>query len=697
MKKYFLFVFVIIVISSNCFANGAAVADAVAGKYLSLISSNVDIKVENQVAIITTTQTFKNTLGTAAKINFIFPLFESSSATGLQFKVNGIWKTAVFSPRAQDTTVNPGGPGQQMNTNLKNFMGKTPLMFDVVDTIKADSVLIIKLTYVELLKYSNGIVEFTYPGDYKFIQSGNIPEQKYTFSLSSSRKIKNISCLNHNATFSLVNDYLCTSLLTLSNAPSDKNYVVRYELSSDELGLSGFSTSIADSLLPDDMGHGFFLFTAEPDSRPSTGTIKKIFSLVIDRSGSMSGTKILQAKTAANYIINNLNQGDLFNIISFSDGITSYKPSHVSFNDENKSGALDYISKLNATGGTDIAGALGITIPQFTKANDTTAKIIIFLTDGEPTSGITDTQGILKLVNDKVSQTDTNITIFCFGIGTGVNPQLLTLLSSQHKGLTEFLANDEVGTRISQFYNKIRNPVLLNTKISFSPDKIIDAFPAPLPNLYKGEQFLVSGRYKTGGDITVSLSGNAFGQPVFYSYKLNLSDTTNNKYQFLTKVWAKLKIENLLIKYYSLDTTSAQARQLKQFIKELSVSYGVLTPFTSLTGGVPTGLAEQQNNKTNKVDLTDFQLLGNYPNPFNPETKIVFSVRGFYSEYAIIRIYNMIGELVRTILVGINREGRYEALWNGKGESGNNLPSGNYIYTVTIGNKILAGKMQFLK
>jgi Ca-activated chloride channel family protein len=696
MKKLFVFFISFVLFSLVVFANGAAVVNSSKGVYLKLLSSNVDIKIENQVAITTVTQTYKNTLGNAQNINYIFPLSEGGSATELLFYTNGQWKRALFTPRAQDTVLNPGQPGEQMNTNLKKFIGKTPLYFNVPDSVKADSILIIKLTYVELLKYSNGKVEYKFPADISLIQTENLQKQNFNLVLFSERKVINIKCLNHIVTLFNQDNFTTVAATSEENTPANRDYRISYELSQDQLGLFGFSTSIADSLLPDDMGHGFFLFTAEPDSRQTSQSIKKAFSLIIDRSGSMSGTKFTQAIQAATFIVNNLNEGDYFNIIGFESYFYSFKNSLVPFNEENKIQALAFLSNMALGGGTDIAGALGLGISQFPSKNDTTAKIIVFLTDGEPTSGITNTDQILKYVSEQTGKIDSNISIFCFGIGSGIDTRLLTLLSSQHKGLAEFLNTDEVESRISQFYSKIRNPVLLNTKLEVYPPKAIDVFPDPLPNLYKGEQFVVAGRYKTGGPVTFSLTGSTFGRQALYSYQVNLSDSSESKYQFLTKVWAKLKIENLLVKYYSLDTTSEQAKIIKQYIKEISVAYGVLSSFTSLTGGAPSGINEN-GTKNKELSVSGFELLGNYPNPFNPSTKIVFYVNNYNSSYAVVKIYNMLGELIKTIVVTINSRGKYEVLWDGKSESGSHISSGNYIYTISIENQVLAGKMQLIK
>ena len=79
---------------------------------------------------------------------------------------------------------------------------------------------------------------------------------------------------------------------------------------------------------------------------------------------------------------------------------------------------------------------------------------------------------------------------------------------------------------------------------------------------------------------------NAFGQNVQYDYPVTLSDSNVSNYIFLPKVWAKQKIEYLIVQYYLLDPNSPQALQIKQQIIDLSIAFGVISPFTSF--GNPT-------------------------------------------------------------------------------------------------------------
>ena len=79
---------------------------------------------------------------------------------------------------------------------------------------------------------------------------------------------------------------------------------------------------------------------------------------VIDRSGSMSGKKIEQAKAAAKYVLNNLREGDLFNIIAYDSEVESFRPELQKFDDETRKAALGFVEGIYAGGSTNIDGAL---------------------------------------------------------------------------------------------------------------------------------------------------------------------------------------------------------------------------------------------------------------------------------------------------------------------------------------------------
>ncbi|HMQ70559.1 MAG TPA: VWA domain-containing protein [Ignavibacteria bacterium] len=685
MKTIIFLLFISLIIGQPVYSNGVAVINASTGTYLKLNGTQIDVSVELQISVTRSTQLFLNNSAQNQIIAFAFPIPQGASATSLRWLVNGEWHTAVISPTPQDTSL----PGGTMNQNLRNYLGANPLFFRIPDTIRRDSLLIVEMTYVQLLNYDFGNVYYDYKNDYRNIQNQTVEYQELTFNLNSPRNIDSIRLVSSNPLTQLINNG--NNAAVISNqytAVPSVDFKIKYSLDLSELGLYSYSTGIPDSLLPDTLG-GFFSFIAEPDPGNTNEVIKKVFTLVLDRSGSMSGNKIIQAKNAANFIVNNLNTGDKFNIVDFETNVYSFRPQHVLYTVQTRDSALSYINNINAGGGTNISGAFSSAVPQFNAANDSTANIIIFLTDGLPTVGISNTTELLSHIRNLIELTETHIYLYSFGIGTDVDQQLLTLMSSQNSGYAEFLLNDELESRITNFYLRIKNPVLLSPEISFSSPNINSVYPDPLPNLYIGQQMIVAGRYTEPGPVLVTLSGRAFNHPVSYQYNINRIDSADSRYQFLTKIWAKQKIENLLIDYYSLNPNSPEALALKQQIIQLSISYGVITVFTSF--GNPSSIEEEiSGNDVNNPE--DYNLTGNYPNPFNPQTTIKFIVNNNLHGLVMIRIYNSAGKLVDVMSVVINGKGAYEIKWNGEGFS-----SGVYFYTIDFGDKILRSKMMLLK
>ncbi len=686
-------ILIVLALAINLMGNGVAVTDAKNAYYLTLKQSDIDVTIDNQVATVVTRQVFKNELGTDKKVKYAFPMPEDASATELKYQVDDQWYLAKFSALEPDTTL--PSQGGEVHPNLEQYLGETPLYYNLTETIRKDSLLIVELTYVQLLPYKLGIVELFYPNDYHLIQSSIIGKMTFDCYLTSDRTINRLELIGLEPESINVNTHSADVHFITYEVTAGFNYNVEYELSLDELGLFDMSTSIADSLVPDDYGSGFFTFIAEPD--PGENVIEKVFTLIIDRSGSMSGEKIIQARDAASFIVENLNEGDRFNIVDFATDVRTFRSEHVDFTPSNQSAALSYISGLNATGGTNISGSFGVAIPQFSTANDTTANIIIFFTDGQATAGITDTQGILDHVTSLVNANQTEVMIFTFGIGYDANAQLLTLLATENLGLAEFLGNDELEERISEFYLTIRNPVLLNTEMTFSPQVFQEIYPQKLPNLYIGQQMIVSGRYTEAVPVTVTLSGEAFGQPVEYQYEMNPADSTIDKNKFLTKIWAKQKIEDLLIEYYKLEENSPEALFIHEEIVGISLNYGVLTPFTSFSGSDPTGLEEDLSIAESREHPQAYELLGNYPNPFNPVTTISFRVNTNLHGIVHLKIYNSLGQIIRIMTMTINGPGIYQIAWDGLIDSGSTATSGNYFYIIDFGEGLLAGKMTLMR
>lgn len=691
MKKL-LFLLTLLFAGLSVYANGVCIVDADEGQYLRLLSSDVQVEVYNQIAITVATQTYKNEFAEEVNFKYGFPVPDGGSATSLRWFINGQWNEAEFSAEPQDTLL-PGGPGGgSNNTALINYLGASPLFLEFIEALAPDSTITIELTYVELLPYKFSVVKYSYPNNYQTLQSTPLDMQSFNLVISSGRVITNLVMTSHDAEANVAfSDYEGMATVALSEQAADRNYQFQYTLSDGDLGLVGFSNYFPEPSACDAFGQGFCAFIAEPDGSANSPVINKVFTLIIDRSGSMSGDKIVQARNAASFIVQNLNEGDRFNVIDFDDVITSLFSSHQYYTPGTETSALNYISSLTADGSTNISGAFQTAIPQFSAAGSDTYNVIIFLTDGEATAGIINTDGILEMVNNLITTLENDISIFSFGIGDYVNEQLLSQLANQNNGIATFLKNDELEEVISDFYLTIQNPVMLNTTMSFSPDLVYETYPIPLPSLFKGIQMLVVGRYNTPGMVNVNLSGEAFGTPVSYDYPLTLTESNTLQMQFLPKLWAKQKIGYLLQQYYS--SVGTVAEDIHDQIVELSTCYGVISPFTSFTDNTnPTGIEQEWVQEPN-ANNTDISISSISPNPAINFAQIKFVCTQALTENATLTIYNMLGQAVATYTTVLNGTGEYVFDWNLQNAQGQRVSSGYYFAVIKTSSSSTSGKI----
>ena len=166
-------------------ANGVIVSKT--SGYLPLINSEIQVTVEGQVAITMITQVFKNTFSDSLKIQYAFPMPVEASALSIRYFMHGNWYEAQFAAKEQDSISSGGGSTDNI---LLSYLGENPLVYSIEQILLPDSTITIELTYVELLPYKFGLVNYYYPNDYSLIQPGAINIQKFDLNLISERTIE---------------------------------------------------------------------------------------------------------------------------------------------------------------------------------------------------------------------------------------------------------------------------------------------------------------------------------------------------------------------------------------------------------------------------------------------------------------------------------------------------------------------------
>jgi Ca-activated chloride channel family protein len=298
--------------------------------------------------------------------------------------------------------------------------------------------------------------------------------------------------------------------------------------------------------------------------------IPKDVVFVLDKSGSMKGEKIEQAKGALAYCIDNLNGSDRFNIVLFSTNVTTYSDRMVEASRREKNKAEKFIEEITARGGTDINNAL---LAALEPLESDRPRMVIFLTDGLPTVGESNIQTILSNLRKR----NDSVRIFPFGVGYDVNTVLLDQLSADHHGAVDYIRPEEdIEVKVSNFYDKVSNPVLSKVELNVAGVELLDYYPKHLPDIFDGTQLIVLGRYSGTGSRSITLSGDVGGRDRKFDYE-GTFERRSDEFGFIPRIWANRKIAYLLseIKLHGAE------KELIDEVIELSLEHGIITPYTS--------------------------------------------------------------------------------------------------------------------
>jgi Ca-activated chloride channel family protein len=348
----------------------------------------------------------------------------------------------------------------------------------------------------------------------------------------------------------------------------DSDFQLYFSQENGDLGINLLTQKASDT-------DGYFLLLASPgDASKDHQPFPKDVVFVLDTSGSMAGEKIEQAKKALLFCVEALNPDDRFEILRFSTDTEPLFNKLVEASKPNRAQARNFIKDLKAMGGTAIDDALGKALALRTAAKDRPC-VIIFLTDGMPTVGVTNEDQILENLR-KAGAASTRI--FCFGIGLDVNTHLLDRIADETRAFTQYvLPEEDIEIKVSSFFTKIREPALVDVRISF-PDgvRVSKMYPAPLPDLFKGDQLILAGRYSGTANGAIVIQGSVGGASKKYAFDARFPAQSSD-HDFIPRLWATRRIG------YLLDEVRLHGEnpEVRDEVTDLSRQYGIVTPYTA--------------------------------------------------------------------------------------------------------------------
>ena len=237
----------------------------------------------------------------------------------------------------------------------------------------------VTLRYSQLCRQQEGLTDFLFPLSTAKYTSHPVEKVSLRVSIDSAEAIKNVYSPTHAVDIHRPDDRHAVVTYTCKNEVPTADFRLLYDVGRGKLSARVLSYR------PEGDQDGYFLLLASPEIKAPQQRQAKTVLFVIDRSGSMSGKKIEQVQAALKSVLNDLREGDLFNIIAYDSEVESFRPELQRFDDKTRQAALGFVEGIYAGGSTNIDGALRTALGQLQDPNRPT--YIVFLTDGIPTVG----------------------------------------------------------------------------------------------------------------------------------------------------------------------------------------------------------------------------------------------------------------------------------------------------------------------
>ena len=540
-------------------------SDAVPMNQLAIVYHHVDVRIEGQLAITHVDQVFRNDQAWEIEGTYVFPIPVDAVVDRFTLWMDGVPVEGTVLTREEARRTYENIVRQMRDPALLEYIDRGALQASIYP-IPPGGERRIELEYAQVLPLERGLIHYVYPLNTEKFSSLPLEDVRVTIEVASDSPVRAVYSPSHNIDILRDGDYSFTASYEDRAVTPDTDFELYYSLSTSDIGVN--VVTYRDPQAPDE--DGYFLLLAAPSVAvdPERTVARDVF-LVLDQSGSMDGEKFQQAQDALEYILEHLNPEDRFNIISFSTGTRLYADQLQPASQAED--GIRWVRALSAHGSTDINRAL---LETFAQTDQERTSLVIFLTDGLPTEGVTGRDSILANLN---AAAPPNLRLFAFGVGFDVDTHLLDAMSQDHHGQSAYVRPGEaLDEAISTFYTTISTPVMTDIALDFGNVITYDMYPAPLPDLFAGQQIVLMGRYRNSGTSDIQLTGYVEDEKQLLTFT-DLEFVEAGGSDLIPRLWATRKIGFLLNEI----RLSGPDEELVQQVVALSIRFGIVTPYTS--------------------------------------------------------------------------------------------------------------------
>jgi Ca-activated chloride channel family protein len=323
--------------------------------------------------------------------------------------------------------------------------------------------------------------------------------------------------------------------------------------------------------------------------------------LLLDRSGSMAGWKIVAARRAAARIVDTLTDRDRFAVLAFDSVVETPGGGPASLwpaTDRHRFRAVEFLAGVQARGGTELAEPLGMALALLGGGGagdqaDGRAPVLVLVTDGQ----VGNEDQILRASTGRLGA----VRVHTVGIDQAVNAGFLGRLAGWGRGRCELVeSEDRLDEAMARIHERIGSPVVAGVTLETSGVSLIEGASgsARLPDIFPGVPWVVRGRYRSAGEPRVTMQGVT---PEGHPWSVTATGRSVAE-PAITATWARARVRDLEDQYVAGASSWAGLAEppdltaIEQRIVGTSLRFGVLCRLTAFVaidervvtdGGVP--------------------------------------------------------------------------------------------------------------
>ena len=515
--------------------------------FLPVVSESLNIEIDGQHARTQLNQVFHNPAGTNVEGRYTLWAGPGARADGFAYW-NGEQKIVgeVFEKETA-RQVYLRVTSRRRDPGLLEEKRDGEFTF-VVSPIQPNEDKRVEVVYSRWLSRRSGIIEVDAPMARR--------DSEVTVTILDDRVLKNFTSSTHEIEVKKLGS---GKMLVRSKdaRPGSKQFSLRYEVAERPWSVTAYAHRNRGE-------DAYFALTLATPPNAKRETPKDV-TLVIDRSGSMSGTKLKQAREACLNIVQRLSSKDRVNVMLFDDRLEKLFRTPEPVTEKNRKKAEEYLELMHSGGGTDLAGALEAAL----KAQEEGARprVVLFFTDGQSAS-----DPVLAVAN----QDKRDVRVFTIGLGKDINRPLLSRLASIKRGRFTYIpVATNIEREVALLYNQIEAPQLIDIFLETENGVVSTMYPRTLPDLFNDDELLITGRLRGKGTVEFIVKAMNDGKSVAYRTEIALDDQL--KRPWVGRLWAKSRIDDLL---EEIKLKGANPELVNE-VTELGLAYNYVTPYTS--------------------------------------------------------------------------------------------------------------------